>query len=438
MTAIVVAPIPAGDGGSAASPAYSKHSEFGPIPEDWCVRSVHELEPFITSGSRGWARFYSDFGNPFIRITNVSRESIYLDLFDLKFVAIPEDSAEARRAALKDGDILISITADIGIIGYVNQRLHKPAYINQHLALIRIDPCKADSKFLSYFWASERSHWLFRALTDQGAKAGMSLEKLHTLKFASPEPDEQRAIAAALSDVDALIGTLDKLIAKKRAVKLGTVQQLLTGELRLPGFEGPRQTMRLSELAEVDPECLSANTPSNFAFNYISLEDVDRGAITGWTEHCFDSSPSRARRVLRAGDVAMSTVRPNLMSHFLFRGEIANAICSTGFAVLRPKLERVCPEFLYSNLFTTSTARQIGSILAGSNYPAINRTDVKNIEIPCPKTDEQSAIVDVLLDMDAEITALERRRDKMRGIKRGMAQQLLTGRIRLLQPETVA
>jgi type I restriction enzyme S subunit len=134
-------------------PGY-KQTEVGVIPDDWDVVEAFELDPFITSGSRGWAKYYSDRGALFMRMTNLSRESIYPDLSDQKLVELPKIETEGLRTALQDGDILISITADIGIIGYINARIPKPAYINQHIACLRLPPTKADSLFQSYYLAS--------------------------------------------------------------------------------------------------------------------------------------------------------------------------------------------------------------------------------------------------------------------------------------------
>ena len=132
----------------------------------------------------------------------------------------------------------------------------------------------------------------------------------------------------------------------------------------------------------------------------------------------------------------MSTVRPGLMAHLLYCEQIPNAVCSTGFAVLRPKTHLCEPGFLFFHLFGHIVNRQIEKILSGSNYPAINKRDVVCLDIPFPpRIQEQRAIAEVLSDMDAEITALEQRRDKARALKQGMMQQLLTGRTRLLTPE---
>ena len=137
--------------------------------------------------------------------------------------------------------------------------------------------------------------------------------------------------------------------------------------------------------------------------------------------------------MLRHGDVLMSTVRPNLMAHLLYTGQVANAVCSTGFAVLRTKRNQSDPVFLFAHLFGHVVNKQIEKTLAGSNYPAINSHDVRLLEIPCPpEVDEQTAIATILSDMDAEIAALEAKLSKARQIKQGMMQELLTGRIRLI------
>ena len=266
----------------------------------------------------------------------------------------------------------------------------------------------------------------------------ISKRDVANVRLPLPPLPEQRAIAAVLMDVDALIASLEALIAKKRAIKRAAMQQLLTGRTRLPGFRGVWKTRRIAALAEVDPENLPSSTGPGFAFNYISLDDVDAGRLLGYSRESFATAPSRARRVVRDGDVLMSTVRPALQGHLLFCGQVPNAICSTGFAVLRTKRNEGDSRFLLAHLLGDVVAAQVQSLLAGSNYPAINSGDVGGLRVTCPPTlAEQRAIAAVLLDMDDEIAALEHRLDKTRAIKQGMMQQLLTGAIRLPIPEAV-
>jgi type I restriction enzyme S subunit len=162
----------------------------------------------------------------FVRITNLSRESIYLDLSDKKFVELPAEAREGVRTRLEESDVLISITADIGIIGYVDARVPLPAYINQHIALVRFNHPEIDGKFISYFLASERSQRLFRASTDTGSKAGMSLITVQKIPVLLPKFAEQQKITDCLSSLDALIAAqADKLDALKTHKK-GLMQQL--------------------------------------------------------------------------------------------------------------------------------------------------------------------------------------------------------------------
>ena len=147
------------------------------IPKDWSYASISPLETY------GWAKNYSEFGAPFVRITNLVRSSPQLKLCDLKRVQPDPEDSEGLRTSPEHSDLLISITADIGIVGVVDStRLELPAYINQHIALVRIATGAANSKFIAYFWGDEQAQRRFRAFTDSGAKAGMSLrEPLKTL-----------------------------------------------------------------------------------------------------------------------------------------------------------------------------------------------------------------------------------------------------------------
>lgn len=249
---------------------------------------------------------------------------------------------------------------------------------------------------------------------------------------APPTLSEQKAIASALSDVDALLDALDRLIAKKRDLKQAAMQQLLTGQTRLPGFSSKWDTKRLGDIATVDPEQLGSNTPPDYYFNYISIEDVDCGVLRGHSLQVFRSAPSRARRVLRQGDVLVSTVRPNLRSHLWFQQPSANWVCSTGFSVVRCNEKHSRPGFIFAHLFSNVVAKQIDTLLTGSNYPAINSRDVRTLVLPTPPVDEQEAIAAVLADMGSEVTALEERRAKTRLLRQGMTQELLTGRTRLV------
>ena len=157
------------------------------------------------------------------------------------------------------------------------------------------------------------------------------------------------------------------------------------------------------------------------------------GILLSTTKYTFATAPSRARRVLDCDDVLISTVRPNLMSHYIVQQEVKDLVCSTGFSVVRCVKEQLCSGYLYQHLFSTVINNQIEMLVSGSNYPAINSTDVRNLKIQLGSIAEQTAIATILFDMDSEIQALKKRLNKTRQIKQGMMQELLTGKTRLLQ-----
>ncbi len=349
---------------------------------------------------------------------------------------MPMTEAEFSRFELRQGDVLLNEGQSLELVGRcaIYQGEHpEPCAIQNQLLRFRANDDTSPEFAAHVFRRCQHDGTFARIALQTTSVAHLGVTRFASLSLLWPrQKAEQQAIADALSDVDALLTALDALIAKKRAIKLATMQQLLTGKTRLPGFSGKWERKKLPELADIDPENLDTSTPLEFSFNYISLEQVDRGKLLGHSEEIFRSSPSRARRVLRKGDVLMSTVRPNLLGHLLFDGRLPSAVCSTGFAVLRAKA-CAAPGFLFAHLFGQSVQRQIDQVIGGSNYPGISSRDVKGLLIPCPpSTIEQHAIAALLSSLDTDISAVERRRDKMRWVKQGMMQQLLTGRVRLV------
>ncbi len=188
---------------------------------------------------------------------------------------------------------------------------------------------------------------------------------------------------------------------------------------------------QFSEFSEIDPDNLNSNTSPDYLFNYISLEDVDRGVLKSFIELKFRDAPSRARRKIKRNDILVSTVRPNLLSHFLFKDDANDIICSTGFSVVRCNSTTALAEYVFFHLFADCINKQITSLLIGSNYPAINGSDVRRLIIPLPPLPEQRTIATSLSDMDALLAALDELIAKKRLIKQGVMQELLTGKMRL-------
>ena len=212
-------------------PEQFKDSPLGRIPREWEVRRLADIAVFITSGSRGWAAFYSDTGPLFLRIGNLTREHINLRFESVMHVRPPRGS-EGKRTGVEEGDLLISITADLGIIGIAPADLGE-AYVNQHVALIRLEHARAHSRWLGHYLAGRAGQRQFERLNDQGAKSGLNLPAVGWLQVALPPMLEQVRMARVLDDHDARIRQ-EKLTAEKlRTLKHGLMDDLLTGRVRV-------------------------------------------------------------------------------------------------------------------------------------------------------------------------------------------------------------
>ncbi|MFY9822907.1 MAG: restriction endonuclease subunit S [Thermoanaerobaculia bacterium] len=428
-----------------------KRSEAGVIPEDWDVRQIGDLKPFVTSGSRGWAAFYSEYGSPFIRITNLSRTCIYPDLRDLRFVNLAANESEAARTQLRDGDILLSITADIGIVGHVTHRLPKPAYINQHIALVRFDSDQINSGFISYFLASENPQRRFRALTDSGAKAGMNLTTVQQIPIALPPTRiEQEAIADALSDADALIESLEQLLAKRRHVKQGAMQRLLTGKERLPGFgeagwSGTELGLLPSNWQVTTIGLIAQVKTGPFGSSLHERDYVADGTPIITVEHLGENGIVHSN-----GPMVSEADRRRLKAYSLMQGDIVfsrvgaidrNALVTAAeegwlfsgrLLRLRASSSVVDPKYLSYQFHSEPFKLRVRTVAVGQTMASLNTEILRGVLVALPPRPEQAAIADILCDMDAEIGALEAKLAKARQIKQGMMQELLTGRIRLV------
>ncbi|MEA3187144.1 MAG: type restriction enzyme subunit [Chthoniobacter sp.] len=403
------------------NPGY-KRTDVGVIPEEWEVAQLRDLKPFVTSGSRGWAAYYSERGSLFVRITNMSRSSIYLDLENSKFVNLPVESSEGIRTQLQEHDLLISITADIGIVSYVDSRVPTPAYINQHIALVRFDQTKTSGKFVSYFLASERPQRLFRASTDVGAKAGMSLPTVQKLNVALPPLDEQRAIAEALSDVDALLSGLDRFIAKKRDLKQAAIQQLLTGQTRLPGFHGAWDQVCLGEMFTFKNGLNKGKEFFGFGTPIVNYMDVfgNAGIVCSKLEGRVSlSKPEIKNFNVRKGDVLFTRTSetPEEIGMASVILDEPDQTVFSGFVLRgRPKDDRLCDAFKAYCFRSSFVRKQIISKASYTTRALTNGRILSAVILPVPTPAEQTAIARVLSDMDAELAALEQRRDKTRAL----------------------
>ena len=290
-----------------------------------------------------------------------------------------------------------------------------------------------DSVFGSYLLKSARMMYLLWAysygLTNDRLRLYFSDFSLIPVEL--PPIEEQRRIGMVLRTWDRAIETVDKLIENSEAQKRALMQRLFPNAKRVSPPSAQYDRLHLRDIADVNCRSLGGDTPSDFAFSYISLSDVEPGLISGNLEkHRFDEAPSRARRCVTAGDILMATVRPNLQAFARVTGKHAGCIASTGFAVITAK-PGFDPDYVYQYLFSAHVTGQLNALVVGSNYPAVNASDVEALLIYCPPLGDQQRIARVLSALDLSLQKLSRRRDQLVAEKKALMQQLLTGKKRV-------
>ncbi|MEP0880981.1 restriction endonuclease subunit S [Trichocoleus sp. ST-U3] len=273
----------------------------------------------------------------------------------------------------------------------------------------------------------------FQPFSGKSGVPGVNRNDLHSIKVKLPPLPEQKSIAQALSDVDAAIAELDRLITKKRNIKQGTMQQLLTGKKRLPGFSSEWEEKKLGTLADIKRG--ASPRPIDSPIWY------DNSSNVGWVR-ISDITASNGRVLERTRDYLSD--KGIAGSRFLPTGSLIMSICATvGIPVITnidtcihdgfvgfSKLNDVDKVFLYYKLKEMeNNFRARGQTGSQSN---LNSDLVRDCIIQLPTIEEQKAIAQVLTDMDTEIEALDQKRDKYKAIKQGMMQELLTGRTRLV------
>lgn len=278
---------------------------------------------------------------------------------------------------------------------------------------------------------------------------------LSRLKIQCPSLPEQKAIAKALSDVDALITSLDQLIAKKRHIKQGAMQQLLTGKTRLPGFDKSGGKFKQTEVGMIPDDWKLATIASASGAsmqNGVFFEPSRKGSgikmvnvgdlyrqipIDTDSLELFDANEDETRRFkVENGDLffTRSSVVPSGIAHCnIYQTQNQEAVVFDSHVVrVRPDPAQVEPEYLFRQCRSALARKYLVSHAKTGTMTTIDQGVLGRCPVLMANKSEQKAIAKVLLDMDAEIDAIAARRDKTRLLKQGMMQELLTGRTRLV------
>lgn len=418
-----------------------KQTEVGLIPEDWSAVSLGSLTTLMTNGFVGTAtKHYAENENGVLYIQGYNVEENSFNLHGIKYVTDDFHKAHAK-SCLRAGDLLTVQTGDVGLTTIVPDDL---AGSNCHALIIsRFDKKRTNPGYVSYYLNSTPGRSRLRLI-----ETGTTMKHLNVgdmLEFLVPAPPtsaEQQAIANALSDADALIESLEQLLAKKRRLKQGTMQELLTGKKRLPGFSGEWEVKRLgdvgaclrgvsyrgdSDLSAYDTECTKRLLRSNNVqdativttdIQFVNIERVSENQLLQSQDILICMANGSKALVGKAGffDVCdgYDYTFGAFMGCFRSSSDVAN------------------PKFVFY-LFQTGRYRNyINNLLAGSSINNLTPASIESLEFSMPSDSEQTAIAAVLSEMDAEIAELETQLTKTRTLKQGMMHKLLTGEIRLI------
>lgn len=431
-----------------------KRVDFGFIPEDWLCLTLSEICE-LTSSKRIFESDYVSDGIPFYRGQEISSLLLGKRIEDVIYIDKDKfEKLKAKFGAPEQGDILITAVGTLGNSFLVNN--DEPFYFKDGNLIWARKIKNTNPRFLIALLEFNKQRVLATAIGS--SQKALTMAALNPLQLPIPSsPAEQSAIANALSDVDALIQELEKLIAKKQAIKTATMQQLLTGRTRLPQFahhpDGRKKGYKPSELGEIpeDWEVTDVGSlcdlltgypfPSNkYSATGVRLlrgSNVKRGC-TDWSEDITQYWPEKTSAVaqyeLQVGDIVIS---------------MDGSLVGRSFAQLSEKdlpallLQRVArlrssgieqgflKEWICSKFFT----EHCDSVKTVTAIPHISPLDIRTFKLLLPPTsEEQTIIANILSDMDGELESLNHRLTKTRQIKQGMMQELLTGKTRLVKP----
>lgn len=408
-------------------PGY-KLTEVGVIPEEWEVKNLEALVDY-TNG-RAHEKSISNYGRYIV--------------VNSKFIA---SDGEIRKysdhcfCSTSTGDVLM-VMSDVpngrAIAKCYWVERDKTYTVNQRICAL--SPRHVDAKFL--FYKLNRNPF-YLAFDDGAKQTNLRKDDVLSCPLGIPKSrEEQCAIATALSNIDVLIASLDQLISKKRDLKHAVMQQLLTGRQRLSGFSGEWEVKSLFQLADQkkeffdDGDWIEAEFLTESGIRLVQTGNVGEGHFTDKGSKKYISSDSFKKlgcKEVKIGDVLICRLAEPAGRACLLPdiGE-ARIITAVDVTIFRPLASVADRRYLVNVFNTRQWFSSVSERCGGSTRTRIARSELGKMQIKIPSLREQTAIADVLSDMDTEIAMLEKRRDKTDALKQGMMQELLSGNIRLV------
>jgi type I restriction enzyme S subunit len=428
-------------------PGY-KQTDVGVIPEDWGYARLDSLgdgkRPPVKAGPFGSTLTKDQYVPVGFKVYGQEQVIAGDPLFGSYYIS-SKKYRELESCAVQPGDVLLSLVGTIGRLLEIPDGAPL-GVINPRLLRLSLDKERVSPKFFKYVFETGTVQSRLERQAQGGTMGVLNAGVLRPFQIPLPELPEQRAIATALSDVDALLGGLDRLVAKKRDLKVAAMQQLLTGQTRLPGFHGEWEAKRLDDHVSFLRNGVNSRAEllPEGRVKYLHYGDVHACRdvyLSPASLPCLPDAKAASLDRLRDGDLILADASEDVagVSKSVELRGVGNMEVVSGLHTIAARFDKnVLADgfkgFLqYCPPFTTHLRR----LAAGTKVYATNRAHVASVEMRLPTVPEQTAIADVLSDMEAEITALEARREKTRDLKLAMMQELLTGKTRLVHSDTV-
>jgi type I restriction enzyme S subunit len=424
-----------------------KRTEVGVIPEDWEVCPV-DCKGEVISG-KALAANGPGKQRPYLRTKNVFDGRIDID----DVLTMPMTDDQFAHFRLQYGDVLLNEGQSLDLVGrcaIYQEEYREPCAIQNQLIRFRAKT-GVSGTFASYvFRYSQQSGVFARVALQTTSIAHLGVSRFQRLLLAWPKNElEQRAIATALSDVDALLAALDRLIVKKRDLKKVAMQQLLTGQTRLPGFYGEWEARTLGHLFNFSGGfSASRDQLSTEGHCYLHYGDIHGASKTFIdTRADYENIPKLVislnkispNSMLDDGDVVFvdaSEDDEGTSKHVVVvNKDRVPFIAGLHTIVAKSKTDELAHDYRRYCFQTRAIREQFLFYAVGTKVSGISKTNIPKLTLPVPPIPEQAAIASVLTDMDAELAALEQRLAKTHNVKQAMMQELLTGKTRLVSPE---
>ena len=412
-----------------------KQTEIGVLPEEWTISTIGTIADVKTGpfGSALHADDYVQDGTPIITVEHLGETGLIRQ--NLPKVS-DEDRQRLSAYSMQEGDIVFSRVGSVDRNAYVTAAENGWLFSGRILRL-RAKSEKLSTRYLGYYFKSEDTKERIRGVAVGQTMASLNTKLMNAFKVVLPTVEEQKNIATLLSNIDTLISTLEKQVSKKKAIKQGAMQELLTGKRRLPGFNGAWREVRLEDICSKITDGSHESPPESDVGYYMpSVKDM---TSTGFDySECKKISYADFKKLERngcrpdIGDVLIAK-DGSILKYAFVQEQAETIVILSSIAIVKPLFNCVDSFFLAQYFRQQNFVEQvITNYKSGTGVPRIVLKGFKQIELFIPESvAEQATIAKILVDMDKEIAGLEKKLGKYRQVKQGMMQQLLTGKIRL-------